>query len=191
MRAALLVALAGCYSPALPMAMDSAPPDAPRPPDATSPNDGPPVVANGGTAGMDALDCPALPACDTQVMFVCGGRCQVLCQTKSSQDQATLGCLGWSGYLAVIDSAAEDSCVKDELGSDLAWIGLVQGPSAVNPGDDWVWVRASTYFEGWSGTEPNDGDGSENLAEQCAIASNAGWADRGCSDALFFLCERD
>jgi hypothetical protein len=164
--------------------------DAPAadPPDAPPPVDAPPPP-------IDAMPLPCTTAglsCGgTATTFLCGGNCWVRCTGNVSRETARGACAGWTGALGQIDDATENSCVTARLAAD-AWIGLVQSDAATVPGMGWTWNGvAPPVYTSWLPGKPDDGDGNESRAEQCAgIRTDGTWDDDSCSSALDFLCER-
>jgi hypothetical protein len=83
---------------------------------------------------------------------------------------------GWSGYLATVTSAEENSFICDNLilpvivpGVDAVWAGGFQNPiTTTDPAANWTWVNGEGSFPGnnqgpiyanWNVNEPNDAYG--------------------------------
>jgi hypothetical protein len=127
----------------------------------------------------------------TATMFTCGGNCWVLCTGHAPRDTAASACAGWMGALGEIDDASEQSCVEAQLNA-VAWVGLVQSPTATTPEAGWTWNgTVSLGFTHWQSGAPDDRDNNENGDEQCAkIQTDGTWDDVTCSSSINFLCER-
>lgn len=166
--------------------------DAPAPePDAPPPID----------ASPDAMPDAAPLACSTAgltctggtvTMFTCGGKCWVLCTQQRTREQARAACADWSGLLGQIDDATEQACVEMHNGDFDRWFNPIQLANATQPAMGWTLNGVTPIvYTHWRNGEPNDGDGTENGAQNCATFQTDGtWADSPCTDAHSFFCER-
>jgi len=193
--AALLIA--ACYSPAAPVG-------APCGPGGTCPS-GQHCVANvcelssggqpdGGSNGSDGGDCSAHGlSCDNgnATAFSCAGACVVMCSANVSQFSAESACRGWGGHLVAVTSSSLDNCLHQHDSGTL-WIGLTQSDNATTPASGWSWIGGASLvgnYTNWESSQPDDGDGTENGAEQCGIIDGSGtWADSSCSQTHGFAC---
>jgi hypothetical protein len=211
LRAAVLVLVAGCYSPRPP---EGAPCDVTRdcpslqtcvlgrctldelpPNDAALPTDALDVDAM-IDARPDAAPLPCTTvglACGgTATTFECGGHCWVRCTSNVTWNTASQACTGWQGALGQIDDATEQGCVAMRNGTG-TWVGLRQSDAATAVTSDWWWNTSATpvVYMNWQRGAPNDEDGNENFEEQCAeIQSDDTWDDVSCGSTMPFLCER-
>jgi hypothetical protein len=162
--------------------------------------DAPPAEDAALVATPDAaIDAPPL-ACSaagltctggTATTFTCGGNCWVRCTQHVTYDAAKTACLGWSGKLAQVDDATEQTCAAQHAPLD-TWLGLVQAPAQTMPGMGWTWngTTAPVYTR-WGQGEPNDDDDRENGSEQCGkMQQNGTWDDSPCTQTIAFFCER-
>jgi hypothetical protein len=130
---------------------------------------------------------------------LCNGACWVKCQTSAAlpnQNAADVACTAWGGKLAPIRSAADQQCVAQLLFPGQAnWIGLEQSDSATTVSSGWSWNSdgAPLTFTAWATGQPNDANGNENSAEQCAYMSTSGtWQDTDCTANVYtrFSCRK-
>lgn len=124
-------------------------------------------------------------------MFTCGGHCWVRCTQHVTRETARAACAGWSGALAEIDDAAEETCATSHAPAD-TWLGLQQAPDQAAPGMGWTWNGATPLaYTRWASGRPDDQDDRENGQEQCGkIESSGAWDDVACGDPIAFFCER-
>ena len=105
-------------------------------------------------------------------------------------------------HLAVIETPQELEDVRTFLknpGSGLAtggiWIGAVQRMSATSPRDGWLGFDGADLFNGWGGTEPNDGlDNNENDHSEQFVVMEKGlsfFIDIPGNSTFSALCECD
>ena len=100
---------------------------------------------------------------------------------------------GPSVHLVVLETKLEAQAVAAHSPAPYAFIGMFQPRTATQPGADW---RAITGGPGltddWAGNEPNDGDGTENGAENFSQLYNTGTInDDPGTDVLHYICECD
>jgi hypothetical protein len=157
---------------------DSSPPDGP-PPDMTTLPACPPAPS-----GCELFECAESTSC----YYKCPARSWTGARDQCVTDQR--------GCLATINSASEDVCLFANVGPlvfpDLAWFGYRQASNQATPIAGWDWECGnSTYLApNWGAFEPNDGNNSENNAENCAaIGADGAWIDIGCSDQKRYVCE--
>lgn len=122
---------------------------------------------------------------------------------------------GFRGYLAEINSAAENSFVGSETGALNIWIGATEDATTASSHSDpsyngetgqrWIWAGAvegnlpagtglpaqSSYaaFSSWSPNEPNN---DEKPGADCAVTNNGNvgfWNDLACTSANGYLIE--
>ncbi|MBN2801006.1 MAG: right-handed parallel beta-helix repeat-containing protein, partial [Deltaproteobacteria bacterium] len=112
------------------------------------------------------------------------GHPYTLCAGPLPWDQAQLTCAARGQHLVVITDADEDAWLTSWVGDNVeTWIGY----SDATAEGDWRWVSApGGAFEGWSDSEPNNSDDSEDCA---ALWQDGTWNDLACARALAFLCE--
>ena len=76
-----------------------------------------------------------------------------------------------------------------------SWIGLLQSPIANTVDGGWSinGDDMALTFTNWDAGQPNDANGSENGAEQCAFMTTDGkWQDSDCTSTSLvrFSCRR-
>ncbi|HUS29902.1 MAG TPA: C-type lectin domain-containing protein [Kofleriaceae bacterium] len=147
-----------------------------------------------GDASGDAVlaACAGIQCTGAPKQMMCDGRCITLCPDSVSQDTADTRCIAWGGQLATVHDATDDACVS-QLTNPPAWIGYMQQAGATTVAGNWSWLDgvASPYVN-WGTGEPQDGQGTEDGEEQCAVMFADGlWYDTSCSAATFpFVCTR-
>ncbi len=83
---------------------------------------------------------------------------------------------GVQGHLATITSAAEDSWIWNNLGSDLG-LYLLGATDAANEGD-YQWITGEAFnYTNWAPNEPNNGLGSENYLQFWFTENGGVWND--------------
>jgi hypothetical protein len=130
--------------------------------------------------------------------FSCGGGCWVGCKESTTHADAKARCIAWGGELARITDQATQDCVNGMFQTSTArWLGLEQAAAQTSPSAGWSWGGdglALPFTTGWSGGQPNDGDGDESdHLEQCVYMSNpsGAWHDTPCtSPSGAFACTR-
>jgi hypothetical protein len=141
---------------------------------------------------IDALPCGPM-TCGVASEFVdCAGRCFANCRVPVAQGEAEQQCIAWGGHLASFRMPAETTCAAPVVGGT-RWLGLTQSAAAM-PEVGWSWLdgSATSYFN-WrtTSTIPDDGDGVEDGAENCALTFDDGtWDDVPCDFQLDILCVR-
>lgn len=119
--------------------------------------------------------------------------CHVVCAAKLWPDARAITAGTW--HLATISTPQEADVIEAaivEAGVAAAWIGLDQTASSASPLGGWKWTDASTLgaFAPWANQQPNDGNGVEDGAEQCALMTAAGtWSDEVCALGHPFVME--
>ncbi len=146
---------------------------------------------DGSTCSAAGLVCPGT----APITFTFGGDCWAGCTNGDpiSEVAAAQACTVWGGRLTPVYSAEELACVRAAIAPGSAmWLGLVQANGATTPGASWSWNGdgVSPTFVDWAPGQPNDGDGDEDGAEQCAYSSTqTDWQDERCSSAFArFAC---
>lgn len=146
--------------------------DAPPPPDAFS-------------CSSTGLSCPG----GSVGVAMCNNDCWVSCTATGDEPTAATACHDWGGRLAPLQTQQDQDCVHLTVMPDKAsWIGFEQATGATAVNTDWSWNSdgiAPTYLN-WNGGQPNDADGVENGAEQCAYMSTPSgtWQDQPCSTSF-------
>jgi hypothetical protein len=173
--------------------------------------DGPPATGDAARdAAIGEIDAPPDAAPDAYVCTTalltcagiaavhdCGGTCWVSCSEGVEQPVAAARCTAWGGRLAPLQTAADHDCVRLTIfPGTAAWTGFAQlaDQGAANTGWSWNGDGAMPAFTSWAPGQPNDGDGVENNAEQCAYLSTPSgmWQDEPCTNAsrFRFACRR-
>lgn len=178
-------------------AMVDAPPDAA--PDAFVPDAFVPDAAV--DAMVDAAMCPPPPtasSCQTITPPPMYPACFTVCTGNVTNMVAnTFSSNGW--HVAIIKSDMEEQAAKQALagsGVTEAWIGLLQGDMTNHPtmvDGMWHWVQETTNltYSDWGSGQPDDGDHTENDAEDCGTLKSDGWYDEPCMGMRPFLIEPD
>ncbi len=135
---------------------------------------------------MTGFNCP-----NGYVLNACNGACFIRCNAVTTRTEAINRCAAWNGQLATFDTAAAITCA---LGSNTpaSWIGLTQSPNNGSLAVGWTWVGGAALANNapWSFSQPDDGDGVENAAENCATATGATFEDVSCAVTRGFICRR-
>ena len=91
------------------------------------------------------------------------------------------------GYLLTINSEAENTWVKDNLGDNYKWDSYWIGYNDNNEEGTFVWDNGSdSTYTNWNGGEPNN-SGDEDVVEFNGY--NGKWNDLRSSDGRFFIIE--
>jgi hypothetical protein len=111
------------------------------------------------------------------------GRSYLLTDTATDWQSAEAAALALGGHLASLTSAAENTFLNQTFGpSGELWIGL----NLFSAGG-WAWSSGeSVTYQNWSGSEPNNGGGSEFTAK---MYTSGAWADVAYSTSLRGLIE--
>ncbi len=159
-----------------------------------------PLGGDAGPGAVDAAtdvapDAPPLPCsstnftCASGTVTTCGATCFATCDTTMTWAEAQDLCLAWGGNLARTDTAADLTCLANDIND--AWIGLVQGTPAATLASGWRWTHGGPLgFTAWSLSEPNDLDDVEDGEEQCGLFSAGAWIDDGCTAMKNVACSR-
>jgi hypothetical protein len=114
------------------------------------------------------------------------GHLYMVCPDLQPRAGARGACIGWGGYLASFDSAAEEDFVVDLIGgTDAHWIGLMHVGGSM-----WAWDRSSTAYENFCPSEPS-GNGPCAVIGLCAVGGGRGYDDQPCEWTNAYLCERE
>jgi len=115
--------------------------------------------------------------------------CYVLCAAATGTS-ANAFTAGGSWHAAVLDSPGKLAAAVTAAGASPAWIGLEQGSGAAAPDASWSWHggTAATQLP-WNAGQPDDGDHTENGAEQCATLAGSGFSDEACTASHVFLIQ--
>jgi hypothetical protein len=159
--------------------------DAPMPdgPEEETP-DGPAATCPPAPVGQG---CTLLPG--TQV----APGCHVVCSAKTWTEARGLSAGTW--HLAIVSTAPEADLIKTAIaaaGVPSAWIGLDQPLGQATPLAGWKWTDGSALgsFAPWANMQPNDGNGTEDGGEQCAMMTAGGtWSDDVCALGQAFVLE--
>jgi hypothetical protein len=84
--------------------------------------------------------------------------------------------MGFSGYLATITSASEESFIQTHFSSDFTtlpsttplWLGGYQPANSTEPAGGWTWVTGESFtYSNWASGEPNNNTemGNEDALE--------------------------
>lgn len=139
----------------------------------------------------DAMGCPPVP-----MQQGCTGvgpppvmpYCIAACADATGMVATMFNQVGW--HPVVIQDSAKLAAVMAVANTQTAWIGLTQPPGQATMAAGWQWPGGNVAtFTSWAGGQPDDGDGVENNAEQCATISNAAWSDEPCSNVHVWLIE--
>lgn len=107
--------------------------------------------------------------------------------------QAEASCEGRGGYLAVIDSAAENAIAHQNFPfGEIAWIGFNDREVEANSNAfGFVKVTGGNLtFNGFLAGEPNNNNGIEDCAHFLGNSPQFAWNDRSCDSAIpAFVCE--
>src|SRR6185503_49306 len=122
-------------------------------------------------AGIDGppLACTTanLPCTAGTFVSSCGPTCYAVCMDTVTQAAGAAKCAAWPGTLARIDSPADQTCA-DFVAND-AWLALMQDATASTPSTGWKWPDGTPpTFINWGPPDPDDQDGIEDGAAQCA-----------------------
>jgi hypothetical protein len=131
-------------------------------------------------------------------MRTCNGACWVGCTGGVEEPLAAQRCAAWGGRLAPLQTQADYDCAHTVVLPGIAsWTGFEQAPGQTSNLAGWSWNGdgLAPTFLNWSGGQPNDTDGNENGAEQCAYMSNpsGAWQDTPCtgSSQFAYSCRHD
>lgn len=118
------------------------------------------------------------------------GHCYLGFSAGLSWQNAETFCEGIGGYLAVIDSAAENTIARSaSTFADAPWIGF--NDIAAEAGSNaFGFVKVTGGFlthNGFAAGEPNDGGGNEDCA--LFFPSSMTWNDYICGMAEAYICE--
>jgi hypothetical protein len=90
-----------------------------------------------------------------------------------------------TGYLATIDSAAENAFVSHVFPSTLAWIG---GQELRQDGN-WTWASGPEQGQPMRYTAWGQGVNFANRQPECAYVNSSTWGAQGCNSALPYVIE--
>ncbi len=86
---------------------------------------------------------------------------------------------GLKGHLVTITSEGENAFVNNYIGGYAGWIGGKQSgePGSASAGWSWAGTGEPWTYANWNSGEPNDGDGTENSAENFLFMEDGLWND--------------
>lgn len=193
----------GCTTTLDPTSLEPSPSQEPTDPEPLDPVDPPPpgCYEGEGLGGATFSTCVDLPPCET--VGDDGGH--LLCPHALSHDAAAHECHLRGGYLAEVDSEAENTLIaraaEQTVGTNV-WLGGRRSETFV-----WAWERSQTVFwrgdrdgtpvddifVAWAPGEPNNTSTVSDEPEKCVALTLGGsdWNDRACSLELPFACELD
>lgn len=144
------------------------------------PPDGPPPMACPPT--------PIMQGCSPVGPMPTMPYCHVTCAAKTGTDALAFTVGSW--HAAVIADATELAAAMTSSANQPAWIGLRQPPAQAMPQTAWAWLNgAPLAFSAWAPAQPDDGNGTENDAEQCGLLAEGKWADEACTLSRPFVIE--
>jgi len=138
-----------------------------------------------GGNGCDA-QCKRSFTCNGAGELENGGHCYRAVQgSAKSWNNAKADCEAWGGYLATIESQAENDLIKSHITAD-SWLGGWEG-NYNNGTVIWEGSVTSCGYTKWANMQPN------NLFDKCIeMTSGSGeWADRPCGEVHDYVCERE
>ncbi|XP_076084331.1 perlucin-like protein [Mytilus galloprovincialis] len=129
-----------------------------------------------------SFSCP-----DDWVTF--SGHCYWFVYRKVTWNIAKINCQQKGGYLAKVDSGAENSWLISKLKAGV-WIGL----NDIQTGGHWRWTSDNTGLSTsyWQSPEPN-GRRAENCVNYCkkiCEQKTYGWNDLPCDYPIGYVCEK-
>jgi hypothetical protein len=110
--------------------------------------------------------------------------CWVGCRDGDTQSptEAAQHCANWGGRLGTFASSQQEGCVRTVINGAIM-LGLAQAGGESTPLTGWSWNgdgNAPPYLP-WGAGQPNDADGVESDAEQCAFSNTSSqWHDMPC-----------
>ncbi|GAB4296591.1 MAG: hypothetical protein Kow0090_11720 [Myxococcota bacterium] len=130
-------------------------------------------------------------------MGIYNGKLYLFCQGGNTWQNARNYCTGFDFDLVVMDDAAENTYVSNNIG-DRSWIGF----SDVAVEGTFTWVDGTVgyihvpqqffTYTNWNGGEPNDAGGGEDCTEMYPSWWAGGiWNDMPCGTGLWFVCETE
>lgn len=143
-----------------------------------------------------AAAAPPGGTCDAscKVQFTCNGagefedgaskHCYKLVAQGVTWPTAQAGCAAWGGYLAVVESDAEQTLIKSKMSGD-TWIGAWEG--GMNDGTTvWESPVPNCSYKHWKVNEPND------VTKDCVTIHNGDglWYDDDCGMNKHYVCEK-
>ncbi|XP_048764963.2 uncharacterized protein LOC125672790 [Ostrea edulis] len=97
--------------------------------------------------------------------------------------------LDYGGYLAEINSAEENSWIRDSIMTPASITDLWIGANDLDVEDEFTWSsnKDALRYRNWKTGEPNDSKDNED----CVILKNSGmWNDYRCDSSRAFICEK-
>lgn len=161
--------------------------------------DAPPQPIDAPPADMPPADAAPCVGGDIHATDQATGACYIFFVAPLAREDARLSCLslGATTLLASVQSATENTTVKQLIGNSLAFLG---GTDAVTEGT-FLWPDGTGLsFTNFNTGEPNNGNGT--LEEDCLVMHGelgGTWDDRPCAPvagsqvpgAYSYVCERD
>ena len=163
---------------------------------------GNPEVCDGADNDCVATTLDACPANCTPTKD--GGHTYLLCNSAVIWATAQTTCKNAGFHLIQIDTAAENTWVRNAANSQFGVGAVIQlGATDGAAEGSWLWTGSNAKFwqglgngtavgnrfHRWNTNEPNNGNG---VGEDCSQMNAAGaWFDIACASAQRFVCERD
>lgn len=181
-----LLAIAGCYDPTFADCTTTCG-DSALCPDGLTCTDGYCRTA-GATDSCEGnmSACPPMPPlqCGTSAPLE-PPNCFAVCNVAQTGTAARTFKLG-SWHLAVLDTPAKIQAARAAAGASPVWIALGQQAGQTSPAAGWQWMRSTgpavpATTTDWATGQPDDGDGTENAAQDCGALTSSGWSDEACT----------
>ena len=200
-RLVLIAALAGCYAPDVGDCVDRCDSSSLCPDGLTCQAGYCRADGATGTCASSSMDmpdaagsnasCPPVPmqqGCSLAGPMPVVPYCLTLCAAATGTT-ANAFTVGGSWHAAVLDTPVKLAAASAITGATATWVGLEQGSGAASPADGWTWRGTAVTQLPWNAGQPDDGDHTENGAEQCGTLAGSGFSDEPCSASHPFLLE--
>lgn len=100
---------------------------------------------------------------------------------EANAEASSRSLYGVAGHLAVINSAAENTFIVNNLDTHFTrshWLGGYQPPGSPEPAGNWRWVNNQPWtYTNWNPGEPNNAGGNEDSLEYWISGALGGWND--------------
>lgn len=200
-RLVLIAALAGCYAPDVADCVDRCDSSNLCPDGLTCQSGYCRAEGATGTCSSSSMNmpdapgsasCPPVPmqqGCSLVGAAPVVPYCLTLCAAATGTT-ANAFTAGGSWHAAVLDTPVKMMTASTVIGPNATWVGLEQGSGATSPSASWMWHGGAQVTQlPWNAGQPDDGDHTENGAEQCATLAGSGYSDEPCSASHPFLIE--
>jgi hypothetical protein len=142
-------------------------------------------------AGSGSDTCPAIPmqqGCTLVGPEPVEPYCYVACAAATGTSANAFSVGTW--HAAVLDAPEKLMAATVVAGPNTLWIGLQQDAAATSPAMGWTWHGGTVAPQlPWAAGQPDDGDGVENGAEQCATLIGSGFSDAACTASHPYLIQ--